>query len=190
MVDIHRVASSVMPVSSYRIQRRDAKALPTNSADSSKSMIRKVFEQSDDEDITAAILKVSLICPVSQARIDVPCRSVECSHLRCFDAVKYLGLVEHYVEWFCPICGKRSEFRDLYIDSMFSDVLRKCSSLCEEVCFYRDSSWSEVAKKFSKAIGDGDAEKVEIDHFSFLKTRIVRMDCAISTEEKSGNLNS
>ena len=59
---------------------------------------------------------LSLKCPLSYMRLEVPCRSVRCTHLQCFDATSYLQLQEQGPQWLCPICNKPAPFEQLAVD--------------------------------------------------------------------------
>jgi len=49
-------------------------------------------------------------------RMKVPCRSVTCDHLQCFDAMTYLRMNEKKPTWFCPVCDRHAEYSKLIID--------------------------------------------------------------------------
>lgn len=78
--------------------------------------IRLVKNRADDSDIVATSSVMSLKCPLSTLRIDVPCRSVICTHNQCFDASSFLQLQEQAPTWSCPVCSKSTSFESLQID--------------------------------------------------------------------------
>lgn len=59
---------------------------------------------------------MSLKCPLSTLRIDIPCRSSICSHNQCFDASSFLQLQEQAPTWTCPVCNKAVLFDHLQVD--------------------------------------------------------------------------
>ncbi|KAM7283883.1 E3 SUMO-protein ligase PIAS2-like [Ixodes scapularis] len=77
---------------------------------------------------------VSLNCPLSKTRLQVPCRGVDCRHVQCFDALAYLELNESTLRpfWRCPVCDQSVRVKELRID-MFTlemlDALPETSSL-------------------------------------------------------------
>ena len=50
----------------------------------------------DDNEIATTSLRVSLLCPLSKARIQIPCRPTTCNHLQCFDASTFLQVYKAY----------------------------------------------------------------------------------------------
>lgn len=75
-----------------------------------------MHSKAQDTDIQATSSKMSLKCPVSTLRIDVPCRSTICTHNQCYDAPSFLQLQEQAPTWTCPVCGKIVGFEALTID--------------------------------------------------------------------------
>lgn len=75
-----------------------------------------VVSKAQDSDIQATSSIMSLKCPVSTLRIDVPCRSTVCLHNQCYDAPSFLQLQEQAPTWTCPVCGKLVSFEALTID--------------------------------------------------------------------------
>ena len=53
---------------------------------------------------------------LGKVRMKVPCRSVTCDHLQCFDAITYLRMNEKKPTWFCPVCDRRADYSKLIID--------------------------------------------------------------------------
>jgi hypothetical protein len=53
-----------------------------------------VVNKARDADIVATATVLSLKCPLSTLRIELPCRSIACKHNQCFDATSYLQLQE------------------------------------------------------------------------------------------------
>ena len=75
-----------------------------------------VVSKAQDSDIVATSSIMSLKCPLSTLRIDVPCRSTICSHNQCFDALSFLQLQEQAPTWTCPVCNKVVTFEGLEVD--------------------------------------------------------------------------
>ncbi len=59
---------------------------------------------------------MSLKCPLSYMRLDLPVRSTACKHMHCFDATSYLQLQEQGPQWLCPICNHPATFENLAVD--------------------------------------------------------------------------
>ncbi|KAM7534697.1 hypothetical protein Aperf_G00000105858 [Anoplocephala perfoliata] len=66
----------------------------------------------------------SLNCPLTLSRIRIPVRSINCSHLQCFDLMSYLSASRIRPRWSCPVCSISTPFRDLRRDEFFEELLR------------------------------------------------------------------
>jgi hypothetical protein len=75
-----------------------------------------VVNKARDADIVATATVLSLKCPLSTLRMELPCRSVACKHNQCFDATSYLQLQEQGPTWLCPICNNSAPFDTLAVD--------------------------------------------------------------------------
>jgi hypothetical protein len=75
-----------------------------------------VVNKARDADIVATATVLSLKCPLSTLRIELPCRSIACKHNQCFDATSYLQLQEQGPTWLCPICNNSAPFDTLAVD--------------------------------------------------------------------------
>ena len=47
---------------------------------------------------------LSLRCPLSIDRMEIPAKGEQCSHRRCFDLETYLQFSAQSGNWQCPIC--------------------------------------------------------------------------------------
>jgi E3 SUMO-protein ligase PIAS1 len=75
-----------------------------------------VKNRAEDVDIVTTSTVMSLKCPLSTLRIQVPCRSVVCTHNQCFDASSFLELQKQAPTWTCPVCSKSTSFESLQMD--------------------------------------------------------------------------
>ena len=75
-----------------------------------------VVAKAQDSDLVATSTVMSLKCPLSTLRIDLPCRSTVCLHVQCFDATSFLQLQQQAPTWTCPICNKIISFEALAVD--------------------------------------------------------------------------
>lgn len=55
-------------------------------------------------------------------RLAIPCRSLTCSHLQCFDATLYIQMNEKKPTWVCPVCDKKAPYEHLIIDGWVTFV--------------------------------------------------------------------
>ncbi|OOF91069.1 hypothetical protein ASPCADRAFT_211338 [Aspergillus carbonarius ITEM 5010] len=135
---------------------------------SKEQVMREMRNKAGDSDIVATSSVMSLKCPLSTLRIEVPCRSVICTHNQCFDASSFLQLQEQAPTWSCPVCSKATSFESLQIDQYVDDILRLTSLDVEQVIIEPDGRWSNPNHEDSaKASGftpttDDDDELIEI----------------------------
>jgi len=125
--------------------------------------IRNIF--SDDQDISTSNMKVSLLCPLSKAKMKWPCRSTKCDHLQVFDAEFFLKLNKdkEMSEWMCPLCDKSIELSDLVIDGYFMQITDSNDDL-DEICLKKDGSWCRspvVDQQNQVDLTDADESQVD-----------------------------
>ncbi|KAK2024359.1 MIZ/SP-RING zinc finger protein [Colletotrichum zoysiae] len=104
-------------------------------------VIEEISKKAADTDIVTTSQVLSLKCPLSYMRLDVPCRSVNCSHIQCFDATSYLQLQEQGPQWLCPICNKSAPFEQLAVDEYVRDILANTSKSLDQVTIEPDGQW-------------------------------------------------
>ncbi|KAH7721534.1 hypothetical protein AAVH_10995 [Aphelenchoides avenae] len=91
--------------------------------EATRQTIKSYFE-ADDTEVTSKT--VSLKCPISKARLEVPVRSVDCRHMECLDLRSYLDFHKRITFWQCPVqfCNVEVRCESLRVDQYMSDVLR------------------------------------------------------------------
>ncbi|KAK1149955.1 E3 SUMO-protein ligase pli1, partial [Aspergillus melleus] len=109
---------------------------------SKEQVLREMKNRADDTDIVATSTVMSLKCPLSTLRIEVPCRSLKCTHNQCFDASSFLQLQEQAPTWSCPVCSKATSFESLQIDQYVDDILHSTSRDIEQIVIEPDGTWS------------------------------------------------
>ncbi|KAL7945736.1 PINIT domain-containing protein [Trichoderma barbatum] len=114
---------------------------------SEESVISELNKIAQDPDVVATSQVLSLKCPLSYMRLDVPCRSLSCTHLQCFDATSYLQLQEQGPQWLCPICNKSAPFEQLAVDNYVKVILEKTSKSLETVTIEPNGKWSSKPPK-------------------------------------------
>ncbi|RKF60833.1 E3 SUMO-protein ligase pli1 [Erysiphe neolycopersici] len=132
-----------------------------------KSIISEMVNKARDADIIATASVLSLKCPLSTMRIDLPCRSFACRHMQCFDATSYLQLQEQGPTWSCPICNNPAPFDSLAIDEYVQNILKKTPRHIEQVTIQPDGKWDlndkrETSLKLRGTTNSLDNEVVEI----------------------------
>ncbi|CAG2104825.1 unnamed protein product, partial [Medioppia subpectinata] len=99
-------------------------------ADETKALIRRKFVHNSGDDGISLLddwIQVSLMCPVSQRRLRIPCRTVKCEHIECFDGQSVFAVNEWRSEWLCPICQAPADTSHIRVDTYFKTVLAETS---------------------------------------------------------------
>ncbi len=147
-----------------------------------------MISRSEDTDLVATSSIMSLKCPLSTLRIDIPCRSSICTHNQCFDANSFLQLQEQAPTWTCPVCNKAVLFDHLQVDQYVEfllanylqlanviaryvlDILKSTPKSVDQVTIEPNGHWSQTAgndpspprTSNDHASSDGDEDLVEI----------------------------
>ncbi|XP_038136320.1 E3 SUMO-protein ligase PIAS1 [Cyprinodon tularosa] len=130
--------------SAVLLQRLRAKGI--RNPDHSRALIKEKLTADPESEIATTSLRVSLLCPLGKMRLTIPCRSMTCSHLQCFDATLYIQMNEKKPTWVCPVCDKKAPYEHLIIDGLFMEILNSCSD-CDEIQFKEDGSWAPMKSK-------------------------------------------
>uniref|UniRef100_A0A8C6XRV2 Protein inhibitor of activated STAT 1 n=1 Tax=Naja naja TaxID=35670 RepID=A0A8C6XRV2_NAJNA len=130
--------------SSVLLQRLRVKGI--RNPDHSRALIKEKLTADPDSEIATTSLRVSLLCPLGKMRLAIPCRSLTCSHLQCFDATLYIQMNEKKPTWVCPVCDKKAPYEHLIIDGLFMEILKYCTD-CDEIQFKEDGSWAPMRSK-------------------------------------------
>ncbi|CAL8583086.1 E3 SUMO-protein ligase pli1 [Xanthoria parietina] len=134
---------------------------------SKDQVIREMISKAQDSDVQAIGSIISLKCPLSTLRIDVPCRSTVCTHNQCFDATSFLQLQEQAPTWTCPVCNKTVSFEALEIDLYVDDILKLTPKTIDQVTVEPDGKWSRISEHGARPkpghdSSDDDEDLVEI----------------------------
>ena len=136
---------------------------------SKERVLREMATKAEDTDIIATSTIMSLKCPLSTMRIEVPCRSSVCSHNQCFDAASFLQLQEQAPTWTCPACNKGVSFDHLHVDQYVDDILKNTLNSVDQVTIEPDGKWSTKTEAQSplrpinrQESSDGDDDLIEI----------------------------
>ncbi|PFH56864.1 hypothetical protein XA68_15846 [Ophiocordyceps unilateralis] len=106
-----------------------------------ESVVAELNKKAQDPDVVATSQVLSLKCPLSYMRLDVPCRSLSCIHIQCFDATSYLQLQEQGPQWTCPICNNSAPFDQLAVDNYVKDILDNTPKDLESVTIEPNGRW-------------------------------------------------
>ncbi|KAF6830503.1 sumo ligase [Colletotrichum plurivorum] len=140
------------------------------------SVIQEISKKAADTDIVTTSQVLSLKCPLSYMRLDVPCRSTSCSHIQCFDATSYLQLQEQGPQWLCPICNKHAPFDQLAVDEYVKEILANTPKSLDQVTIEPDGQWRVNSLQDDKAAngGSGAFEDDDDDDFIISEVNVVR----------------
>lgn len=118
---------------------------PNTSFDDWKKLFDEI--QSNDSDIFCSEVKLSLACPLSFQKIEIPARGLHCKHLVCFDLKGYLKFQMISGDWKCPVCSKSCKLSELVIDSTLLNVIRM-SGISEFVIIDHKGELKSVVPRF------------------------------------------
>ncbi|KAI0068256.1 hypothetical protein BV25DRAFT_1793319 [Artomyces pyxidatus] len=113
--------------------------------------VRRKQAALDDDDIVAGPQKMSLKCPLSYCRITTPCRSSQCVHPHCFDAMSWYSVNEQTTTWSCPICEKTINHEELIVDGYFDEILQNTTENVEDVMVEADGEWHTSDDRYASA---------------------------------------
>ena len=111
------------------LARRDPVQQPnTVSIDANATMVAMATAATtggEDEESCGAEVRVSIACPLSMFRLDVPVRTTTCLHAQCFDMGTFFRMqaMARVPKWKCPECGARAYPDDLVVDSVVAEAL-------------------------------------------------------------------
>ncbi|KAG8407636.1 hypothetical protein J3459_016050 [Metarhizium acridum] len=142
-----------------------------------ESVVSELNEKAQDPDVVATSQVLSLKCPLSYMRLDVPCRSLSCTHIQCFDATSYLQLQEQGPQWLCPICNKSAPFEQLAVDEYVRDILANTPKDLETVTIEPNGQWSTKTPrddnpKSSNDPAIDDDDELEISEINIVGRRL------------------
>ncbi|KAM4032292.1 zinc finger MIZ domain-containing protein 1 isoform 1-T4 [Anomaloglossus baeobatrachus] len=108
-----------------------------------------------EDGVEQTAIKVSLKCPITFRRIQLPARGHDCKHVQCFDLESYLQLNCERGTWRCPVCNKTALLEGLEVDQYMWGILNAIqNSEFEEVTIDPTCSWRPVPIKSEIHIKD------------------------------------
>ena len=126
-----------------------------------------------DNEISTTSLKGNLSCPLGKMRLRLPVRSTVCSHIQCFDAELYLQMNEKKPSWLCPVCDKKAEYKTLFIDGLFTQILKEAPADSNEIEFTDDGGWRVVQNLNKTVTLTPQRRKIEEGEYSLSSLNIV-----------------
>ncbi|KAF8272903.1 PINIT domain-containing protein [Lactarius quietus] len=114
----------------------------------------------EDEDIVAGPQKTTLKCPLSYGRITTPCRSSQCVHVQCFDALSWYSVNEQTTTWTCPVCEKPINNEELIVDGYFNSILESTPDTVDDVIVEANGEWHTSDDKYASPTWKGTHQSV------------------------------
>uniref|UniRef100_A0A3B4B4D4 SP-RING-type domain-containing protein n=1 Tax=Periophthalmus magnuspinnatus TaxID=409849 RepID=A0A3B4B4D4_9GOBI len=109
--------------------------------------IKRNFSAGSDG-VEQTAIRVSLKCPITFRRIQLPARGHDCRHIQCFDLESYLQLNCERGTWRCPVCNKTALLEGLEVDQyMLAILIYVQNSEYEEISIDPVCSWRPVPIK-------------------------------------------
>ncbi|XP_043940162.1 zinc finger MIZ domain-containing protein 2 isoform X1 [Protopterus annectens] len=101
-----------------------------------------------EDGVEQTAIRVSLKCPITFRRIQLPARGHDCRHIQCFDLESYLQLNCERGTWRCPVCNKTALLEGLEVDQYMLGILIYIhNSEHEEITIEPTCSWKPVPVK-------------------------------------------
>ena len=190
LVKIHSVEELVLKLKSGKtISKeqvvRESSFYPTSFGGDDAYSLHLVVNKAQDSDLVATSSILSLKCPLSTLRIDVPCRSTICSHNQCFDASSFLQLQEQAPTWTCPVCNKVIPFEALEVDQWVfqarhallaanenryvNDILKSTPRSVDHVTIEPNGKWSHNTQPVASPGPNGTRSSSEDDDLVEIK---------------------
>ncbi|KAF8471940.1 PINIT domain-containing protein [Kalaharituber pfeilii] len=134
----------------------------SNNRISKEAVIREMVKRNEDSDLVATSSVISLKCPLSTLRIELPVRSKVCTHVQCFDASSYLQLQQQAPTWTCPTCNKPVPFNLLVVDSYVQDILDATPKSVDSVTVDPNGNWSVASQRSPSADVEPNSDDEDI----------------------------
>jgi len=115
---------------------------------SKESVIEKMRQQAQDDDIVTGASTLKLTCPLTYVRLVTPCRANTCDHIQCFDALSFYSMNEQSPQWQCPVCSQDIKSEDLRLDGYVEDILRRVPAHLDAVLVESDGSWHSADDQY------------------------------------------
>ncbi|RPB05779.1 hypothetical protein L873DRAFT_1825051 [Choiromyces venosus 120613-1] len=123
-----------------------------------ETVVADMIKQNEDSELVATSSIMSLKCPLSTLRINLPIRSTFCTHMQCFDATSFLQLQQQAPTWSCPTCNKSINWKALVVDQYFCEILNNTAKTVDSVTIDVNGAWSAAAESSGTPMPDTDSE--------------------------------
>lgn len=140
-----------------------------------ETVIADMVKKNEDSDLVATASIMSLKCPLSTLRINLPVRSTFCSHIQCFDGTSFLQLQQQAPTWSCPTCNKSIGWKSLVVDQYFLNILNNTPKAVESVTIDVDGQWSIAATATNSPMPDSDDDNLGDEIIEISDSRVARI---------------
>ncbi|KAH9811103.1 PINIT domain-containing protein [Melampsora americana] len=124
------------------------KNLKASKQQTQEEVLAKIKAGSGDDDVFTSSSVVALVDPLVLSRIRLPIRSLQCTHLQCFDAEFFYSMMEQTSTWMCPVCNKKLNPQQLAIDGYMQSILQITPSSIDSVIIEADGTWHDENYKY------------------------------------------
>ncbi|CAD5124552.1 DgyrCDS12827 [Dimorphilus gyrociliatus] len=108
-----------------------------------------------EEGVEQTATRVSLKCPVTYRKIQLPARGHDCRHIQCFDLETYLQMNCERPTWKCPVCNKNAQLEGLEIDQYMWSILQQLAKNdFDEVTIEANANWKPVIQVKMESASD------------------------------------
>jgi len=97
-----------------------------------------------DDELQLGESRVSLRCPLTIKRMELPVRGVACHHPQCFDLQGYLGFCMTTGVWQCPVCTKSCRFTDLGLDDNMEKIIKETGEEIDQVRLFPNGTYRAI----------------------------------------------
>lgn len=153
---------------------------------SANDVIRQALKIQSKSEVQTATLQLSLRCPISFARMEVPIRLVGCKHLQCMDESSwraYESSLSFGKKLCCPICNRLLDNAvEAFIDGYTLDILRNTDPKVYEVTLDMEANlkWTPMPPEETDDESEPDANP-----FPVKKTPVSRAKRSCSKSRNS-----
>jgi hypothetical protein len=155
-----------------------------------KQLIRSFFKSENDGiEMNSKDLKVTLLCPFSSKRLQIPGRSTNCTgHIQCFDIASFIPLQIHTYKWQCPICKTKAPYSTIKVDQYFSNIIKTTKDTTHEIFLREDGTWLQNTFHIDDKENVDTTETMEIDNNNSQVNQSKKVfSDSIQTESDSNN---
>ncbi|EGG03529.1 uncharacterized protein MELLADRAFT_90133 [Melampsora larici-populina 98AG31] len=124
------------------------KNLKASKQQTKEEVLAKILAGSGDDDVFTSSSVVALVDPLVLSRIRLPIRSLQCTHLQCFDAEFFYSMMEQTPTWMCPVCNTKLNPQQLAVDGYMQSILQIMPSSMDSVIIEADGTWHDENYKY------------------------------------------